>query len=429
MKGRMGFQSLQGTVHTEPSPSHSSDFLATLMAEMPASARNISRSILPATAADLKTQRKVESIVEKVDLEVRAWLRDRKTAPQVLVLSLRRLLERELRPEVSSKRPATAFSAVIDLKTRKNSLNRTKSPSRSISTLAIPSVFIDFDFLQLSAAFTDSVKRFLAENKLKTVNFTLKLAKMRQELTSGVAKMEAKLAELQKTKVKPVVKSEDSGKEAKKAVEYMSKMLLKEESRRWKQVKAAQNGLFAKVARLLERLKSVLGSCEQARSQQMQRNASISSLGELHGDFRSIKQLLETCLPASPQPHTSFPSFDQWSESTDLWEKLRRKEEEVGSLQREMSRMKETDSEKWLEVVLESIRLDSQLEVAVTERDQATAQVCELRTELEGRLKEAVSMVKEDYSGSMQRLLTQHYGEIKALRRHIWELEEAFKDA
>jgi len=237
------------------------------------------------------------------------------------------------------------------------------------------------------------------------------------------------LAELQKTKVKPVVKSEDSGKEAKKAVEYMSKMLLKEESRRWKQVKAAQNGLFAKVARLLERLKSVLGSCEQARSQQMQRNASISSLGELHGDFRSIKQLLETCLPASPQPHTSFPSFDQWSESTDLWEKLRRKEEEVGSLQREMSRMKETDSEKWLEVVLESIRLDSQLEVAVTERDQATAQVCELRTELEGRLKEAVSMVKEDYSGSMQRLLTQHYGEIKALRRHIWELEEAFKDA
>lgn len=410
-------------VHTEPAHS---DFLSALMAEMPASARNVSKSILPAASAELKAQRKLENVVEKVDLEVRAWLRDRKTAPQALVLSLRRLLEREFRPELPSKRPATAFSSIIDLKTRKNSLNRTKSPSRSISTLVNPSVSMDFDFLQLSAAFTESVKRFLAENKLKTSHFTLKIAKMRQELNSGVAKMEEKLAELQKKKPKQAVTSKEAA-EAKKALEYMSRRVLKEESERWKQVKAAQNGLFAKMARLLERLKAVLGQSELVRSQLTQVKASNSSLAELHGDFRSIKQLLETCLPASPAPHSSFLSFDQWSESTDVWEKLRRKEEEVSSLQREMSRLKTESEEKWLEVVLESIRLGSHLEVAVTERDQATAQTSELRSELDARLQETGSMVKEDYCGSLQRLQTQHYAEVKTLHWRIWELEETLK--
>lgn len=424
MKGTMLDQDSARVVHTEPS---SSDFLSVLMAEMPSSPRGAS---LFSAAGDVKAQRKVEIIVQKADLEIRAWLKERKTAPQALLFSLRRLLERELRAEIPSKRPQTAFSkenetTSIVSKSSQNSLNRTKSPFLSVSALATPTDgAVDLDFYQLSAAFTENVKRFLAANKLQTATFSLKIAKMRQELNRDVSKMEEKLMDLQKSRTKPGDKQKEVRDEAKRAIEYMAKMVIKEENMRWKQINSAQSALFSKVARLLERLKSALRPSDQLKS----RNTSISSLIEIHGEFRSIKQLLETCMPGSPQPHSSFPSFDQWSESTDLWEKLRRREEEVSSLQRELSRMKgQFDEEKWAEMVVQSIRLDSQLEVAELERDQANALASELRTGLDMRVTEAALMINEDYRGYLLRIQAQHYGEVKALHWRIWQLEDTVK--
>lgn len=423
MKGTRLDQESGRVVHTEPS---SCDFLSVLMSEMPSSPR--STSLFPA-AGDLRTQRKVEIIVQKADLEVRAWLKERKTAPQALLFSLRRLLERELRTELPSKPPQTAFSKENEttsiVSTSQNSLNRSKSPFQSISTLTPPTDYtVDMDFYQLSASFTESVKRFLAANKLQTATFSLKLARMRQELNKDVEKMEGKLLNIQKNQSKQGDKQKEVRDEAKRAIEYMAKMVIKEENMRWKQINSAQNALFSKVARLLERLKAALRPSDQLKS----RNTSISSLVEIHGEFRSIKQLLESCMPGSPQPNTSFPSFDQWSESTDLWEKLRRREEEVGSLQREISRLKgQFDEEKWAEMVVQTIRLDSQLEVAEQERDQANALALELRTGLEMRITEAALMINEDYRGYLLRIQAQHYREVKALHWRIWQLEDTIK--
>lgn len=435
------------TVHSEPSVRR--DLISGLMAGLaPANTRKVSvltQNAQESASEELLMLRKVQLVVEKVELVVRAWTKERGTGLQSLILGVRKVLERELRKELMGRNLGSGthdwtYSVEKDLtlngsgdsESDQSAFNHAKLPSKPPSNFKRSYTSVSEScLLQLTSAFTDSVKHYLAATQHQTRSMTPKSAKAKQELTTRLNSLEEQLTGAAAQRLVPTeslsLKSRPAktSKEERKGIHRLLEELLTEESRRWSQVEASLNGVFAKTMQLLGRL-------QPAKNQQLQRRktlrqASISSLTELRGEVRSLKQLLETCAPSSPRLPCSVPAFSTCSHCSELQETLLRRDHQITMLQAETTRQQEVqkgyDEEKWGEMQVETVRLASQLEVATSERDQANAMVREMQIDAEMRQNQALLMVREDYYSAMQRALDSHYQETKTLRWRIWELE------
>ena len=448
MKGSYAPVSLKRspTIHSEPSVRR--DLISGLMAELPsANTRKVSvlsQSAQETASEELLILRKVQLVVEKVELVVRAWTKERGTGMQSLILGVRKVLERELRKELMARQLGGgakdwgsqdyAYSVEKDLTPRgsgdsesgKSAFGRGKLPAKPPSNFKRSSTSASESCVLL---LTDSVKHYLAATQHQVHTLTPKSAKAKQELTSRLNKLEEQLTGTSVQESVPIEGLSLGSRpantyrvEQERAIIRLSEELITAESGRWSQVEASLNGVFAKVVELLGRLQSA--KHEQLQRRKTLRQASSSNLTELQGEVKSLKQLLETCMPSSPRLQPSLSCVN----CSDLQEKLLKSEYEVTILQVETARLHDAlqgyGEDKWGEMQVETVRLASQLEVAASERDQANALIQELQSDAELRQSQALLMLREDYCSAMQRVLASHYQETKALHWRIWELEE-----
>lgn len=438
-------------MHSEPS-----DLISGLMTELaPSNARKastLSQSSRESPSEELLMLRKVQLMVEKVELVVRAWTKERGTGMQSLILGIRKVVEKELRKELMGRKLVgrskdwgsqdSSYSLVKDFNPShsadcegdKFAFNHVKFASRPSSTFKRSfSSISDSSILQLTSTFTESVKHYLVATKHQARSLTPKSAKAKQELTSKLIKLEEQLTGAQTPTIararfptpKQVKILAQKHKEEQIAIVNLSEMLMKAETMRWNNVETALNSVYAKVVEVCERLQPLNSKLHR---QKTLRQASISSLTELHGEVRSLKQLLATCMHTSPQLHPSALPSPPCLNCFTLQEALHMRNCEFTALQQETEELKSAlqgySEEKWGEMEVETVRLASLLEVATSERDQANALMRELQSEAEIRLGLAVAMVREDYCSNMQRMQDLHYQLIKELNSRIWKLEE-----
>ena len=456
------------TMRSEPATTRGPDLISELMAELSTTPdlrkSSLTRGSNASSVDDLITLKKVQVMVEKVELVVRAWTKERGTGMQSLILGIRNVLEKELKKELTDRKNEAkmkdafdfsidkkpTLSDSLDIESDKSAILSDKSRSRpSSSSKRFSTVPLDSQLYQLTVNFTDTVKRFLSVTKSQSGSLTPSYSKAKQEVSLGLGKLEEKLAGVKVGNQGAGMRFSTAGRvfsvrEAPSgptpdqlshlhsktllAIEHMANSLAKSESSRLSSLQTSLNTLFSKVTHLHSRLLTFsIRHKNKLKRQKTLRNSSISSLSELHGEVKSLKQLIETCLPASPRVLPSITSFDQWSD-LDFAEKMQQKDDKIAQLEGKISHLngilRGFDAEKWGELQLELIRLSSQLEVTIIERDKAINLALQWENEWETRVNQTLLMVKEDWSGRWLRVQEKSHQEIQTLQWRIWQLED-----